>query len=126
MVTQQPIVVAVVDDDPGIRKALDRLLSVNGYQAELYPSSNDFLTVAPTSEARCVVIDIQLGPTTGIELGRQLASRGLKFPIIFMTGSDNSIFRTLAIKLGCVAYLHKPFPSHLFITAIEKAIGASQ
>jgi FixJ family two-component response regulator len=126
MVTQQPTVVAVVDDDPGMRNAFERLLSSNGYLVELFSSADDFLLGAPTSNAKCVVIDIQLGTTTGVELGRQLVARGFTFPIIFMTGSDDSAFWAQAMKLGPVAYLHKPFPSRVLIAAIKKAIGGGQ
>ena len=101
--------VVVVDDDPVMRQALDGLLSVLGYRTELYASAAEFLAAAATTEAACLMLDIQLGAMSGIDLARKLAASGLNFPILFMTGSDDEQFRRDAIDLGCVAYLLKPF-----------------
>src|SRR6187431_1871548 len=101
--------VVVVDDDPVMRQALDGLLSVLGYRTELHASAAEFLGAADTTEAACLMFDIQLGAMTGIDLARKLAASGLDFPILFMTGSDDEQFRRDAIDLGCVAFLRKPF-----------------
>ena len=116
-------VVAIVDDDPSVRKAMVNLLSTSGYCTELFASGGAFLDAATTCEATCLVVDIQLGDITGVELGRHLAATGLRFPIIFMTGLDDETIRSQATALGCVAYLRKPFPASLLLEAIIKAVG---
>jgi FixJ family two-component response regulator len=117
-------VVAIIDDDAGMRSALEQLMSANGYATELFSSADSFLEAAATSKADCLVIDIQLGTVSGVELRRQLLAIGFKFPVIFMTGSDDNSIRAEAMKFGCIAYLYKPFPTHRLIAAIKKAIGS--
>jgi FixJ family two-component response regulator len=116
-------IVAIIDDDPGIRKAAARVLSAFGYVTYTFHSAEAFLRVAATSKARCLVIDIQLGDVSGVELARELAEAGFKFPVIFMTAVDDENIRSQADKLGCVAYLRKPFGADLLIEAIVKATG---
>jgi FixJ family two-component response regulator len=120
----RPTIVAIVDDDPGMREALDQLLSSFGYVAELYASAEEFLHAAATSAAACLVVDVQLGDITGVEMGRQLAAGGFSFPIIFITGSTDVAFKRQAMDLGCVVYLQKPFPfdrlSEAIVTAIRR------
>jgi FixJ family two-component response regulator len=119
----QRTTVAVVDDDFLMRKATAILLSALGYCTELFASAEEFLDAAMRSEASCLVVDIQLGDISGVELGRQLTANGFKFPIIFMTASDDAAIRNSAMQLGCVAYLRKPFPADELIDAIVRAIG---
>jgi FixJ family two-component response regulator len=113
-------VIAVVDDDQDMRLALGDLLSLSGYRTELYASAEEFITTAKTTEASC----LQLGEVSGVELGRQLSRAGFTFPIVFMTGSQDERFRRQAMDLGCIAYLHKPFPKACLIEAIKMAIGS--
>ena len=116
-------VIAVIDDDEAVLEALERLLSSLGFQTELYGSAEAFVAAAMRSEAACLIVDIQLGDITGIELGRHLSAIGLTFPIIFMTGSNDGTAYNQAIEFGCVAYLKKPFPAEQLKAAIIEAIG---
>jgi FixJ family two-component response regulator len=115
-------IVAVIDDDPGVRKAMATLLSAFEYVTYTFDSAEAFLSVAATSKAKCLVIDIQLGDISGVELARQLADANFKFPIIFMTAHDDEVIFRQAEQLGCVAYLRKPFSADLLIEAIVRAI----
>jgi FixJ family two-component response regulator len=119
----QKTIVGIVDDDPEVRKAVRRMLSAFGYISYVFDSADAFLRTAATSKANCLVVDIQLGDISGVEMGRQLTETGFTFPIIFMTGSDDEITRTQATQLGCVDYLRKPFSADRLIEAIVKAIG---
>jgi FixJ family two-component response regulator len=116
-------VIAVVDDDPEMRAAMASLLSAYGYGAETFDSAETFLTCASTSKATCLVVDIQLGDISGVELAHQLAADGFTYPIIFMTGLDDEVIRTQAAAAGGVAFLHKPFPAQTLFDAIKKASG---
>ncbi len=116
-------VVAVIDDDETILQAMEGFLSSLGFQTELYGSAEAFISAATRSEAACLVVDMQLGDLTGIELARHLSAMGFTYPIIFMTGSDDRLFRKQAIEFGCVAYLNKPAAPDQLRAAIAEAIG---
>ena len=117
--------IAVVDDDPGVRKSLARLLSAFGYRVEPFASAEEFLSAAPTSKAKCLVVDFNLGDVSGLEMARQLSKAGFDFPIIFVTGSADDTVRMQCMEFGCVAFLHKPFPVDRLTDAITNAIGLS-
>jgi FixJ family two-component response regulator len=120
---RQRNVVAIIDDDEMMRDSLERLLSTVGYRPELFASAEQFLLDASKSEASCLVVDINLGDISGVELAHELSASGFKFPIIFITGSGDEIIRRQAIEFGCIAYLQKPFPASQMIEAITKATG---
>jgi FixJ family two-component response regulator len=115
--------VAIVDDDAGMRMATATLLQAHGYGTETFDSAEAFLSAAATSQATCLVVDVQLGDISGVELAHQLAADGFKYPIIFMTALEDERMRSQAEAAGAVAYLSKPFAPHLLIEAIVKAIG---
>jgi FixJ family two-component response regulator len=118
-------IVAVVDDDLGIRVSLSVLLKAIGCHAESFDSAEAFLKAAPSSMASCLVVDMQLGDISGIELTRQLIEEGFKFPIIFISALDDASVRRQVDAAGCVAFLIKPFASKLLVDAITKATGWS-
>jgi FixJ family two-component response regulator len=118
---QKRDVVAVVDDDPAIRKAMETLLSSLGYCAELFASGQAFREAATNSKARCLLVDIQLGDISGIELTRKLLDDGFTFPIIFMTALDDERVKERAAALGCAAYLCKPFSANELVDAMIRA-----
>jgi FixJ family two-component response regulator len=111
--------VSIVDDNPSVLKSVDWLLRAAGYNTELFSSGEDFLDHAASSTARCLVTDIDLGTMSGIELARQLATRGLGLPVVFMSGCSSH--EQAALEAGCVAFLCKPFPANLLIESVEKA-----
>ena len=113
--------IAVIDDDAGLRKSLKALLEALEYEVEAFDSAEAFLSAAPRSIASCLVLDIELGLTSGIELARQLAAEGFKYPIIFITGRDHDDVRSRARRAGGVAFLLKPFPARQLHHAILKA-----
>ena len=124
--TRQSGLIAVVDDDPDMRCVVKDLLLQYGFQAEVFASAEDFLATASTCRASCLIIDIQLGAMSGIELAHQLAIFGLDVPVIFMTGSLSMTIQKKAIEAGCVAYLQKPFPAKELMRAVKKAIAPKQ
>jgi len=114
--------VAVVDDDPEMRSSLATLLDAVGYRAETYDSAETFLVCASSCKACCLVIDINLGDITGVELAHQLSADGLRWPIIFMSGLDDPAIKSQAAAVGPIAFLHKPFRANDLIDALNKAI----
>jgi FixJ family two-component response regulator len=122
MLTQRAVV-AVIDDNPEIVDAIDSLLSAHGYGTELYASAEAFREAASKSQAVCLIVDVQLGDSCGIDLIRELLKTGFNFPVIYITGIDNEPAKRSAEEIGCVAFLRKPFPAADLITSVVEAIN---
>jgi FixJ family two-component response regulator len=117
-------IVAVVDDDPEMRAAMAALISAHGYGALTFDSAETFLACASTCPAKCLLVDIELGDLSGVEMARQLAADGFKFPVIFMSGHDDVTIEIQVIAAGGIAFFRKPFPAKMLLDAIKKAIEA--
>ena len=117
------MIVAVVEDSPSMLKGLQRLLRARDLTPEGFASAEAFLASSAPARATCLVLDMQLGGMSGLELQRRLAASGSKLPIIFMTAFDNEAMRIRAIEAGCLAYLRKPFSAQLLFDALDKAAG---
>ena len=116
-------VVFVVDDDPGMLMSLKRLLRANGYDSLLFSSAKAF--EEQVEDALCVLLDINLGPRSGIELRYDLRAAGNSVPVIYMTGNDNPAAHEAALASGCVAFLTKPFSVQELIEPLKRAGGQS-
>jgi FixJ family two-component response regulator len=116
---KQPVVVAVIDNEPSLLRAIGRLLSASGYRVEQFASGEEFLNAKST--ASIAIIDIDLGGISGLDLGRALSASDPAYPIIFMTGSDDTAVLKDAADLGCVALLEKPFEESDLLDALEMA-----
>jgi len=115
--------VAVVDDDASLRRSLGRLLNAYGFQANEYASAEAFLSRDPKTTIDCLVLDIDLGGMSGIDLQRRLTAEGTTLPVIFITALETGSAKAQAEKAGCVAYLQKQFSGATLIAAINKALG---
>jgi FixJ family two-component response regulator len=113
--------VFVLDDDSSMRMSIKRLLRQHGFSALLFSSADALRDHGDFGDAICLVIDINLGGQSGIDLRRQLAEEGVTAPVIYITGNDSPINRSAAIESGCIAYLTKPFAAHSLIEPIERA-----
>jgi FixJ family two-component response regulator len=111
--------VAIIDDDPGVLRALESLLHAHDIATEVYASGEDYIERFAASKAICLVLDVHLPGISGLELGRLLAAAGFRPPIIFMTADDSETTKKAAVDAGCIAFLRKPFPSHHLIGPIE-------
>ena len=118
-------VVAVVENDAAMLKALGRLLRAAGYRAELYASAEAFIERAAAPQVGCLVLDIDLGGISGIELQQRLADAGDAPPIVFVTSQVDTAFQDRAEALGCLAYLRKPFASQQLMAALQRAPALS-
>ena len=114
--------VIVVDDDPGMLRALQRVLQLHGFETEVFSSAEGFLEGAHLDDATCLVLDVHLQHRSGIELRRQLTRSGHSLPVIFITAAESEATHKAALEAGCVAYLHKPFSSDLLIEAVQTII----
>ena len=114
-------VIAVVDDDSTMLKAIQRVLSAYGFDTQVFSSAEAFLDSRAANEALCLVLDIHLRGISGIELGRRLKAVRSKLPVIFITATDDEVIHREAIELGGIACLRKPFSPDSLIGAINKA-----
>ena len=103
-----PPVISIVDDDPSVRRALQRLVQSAGYTGETFASAGEFLDSSPLGRTACLVLDIHLGTTTGFDLEEQLAAYRAAIPIIFITARDDAPTRERARRSGAAGYLPKP------------------
>ncbi|WP_150670062.1 response regulator transcription factor [Pandoraea anhela] len=116
-------VVHVVDDDASMRAALSRLLTASGYQTKEYASAGEFLVSEPDTRPGCVLLDLELGGPSGLDLQRALRRQESSLPIVFMSGYSDVARSVEAMKGGAVDFLIKPFGRDALVGAVETAIG---
>lgn len=116
--------VLVVDDDPGMLKAVQRLLRQHAYEPMLFSSEEALKKHADFDRAVCLVLDINLKDGSGIELRYRLKADGVSVPVIYMTGNKSPAIREAALASGCIAFLTKPFSAKSLIEPLERASAA--
>lgn len=121
MLTPDPgTTIVVVEDDSGMRKAIERLLRAGGFRSLMFPSAEALLQTNSADSASCLVLDIHLPGLSGFELRRRLVGSGCKSPVIFITAHDDPSTSEEARALGCVAYFRKPFEGNMLLEAIRR------
>ena len=115
--------IAVVDDCEVVRDALDQLLVSVGYRTELYASAEEFMRAAEITRAACLVVDVELGGTSGPQLLRDLSARGLHFRAILMSASGDPAVRRMATELGCLTFLPKPFAPNDLLEVLARRLA---
>jgi FixJ family two-component response regulator len=116
--------IAIVDDDPSVRRALSRLLRAQGYDVAAHESGTALLAALPHSMPACLILDQQMPGMTGLELHARLVGCGSRIPTIIITAHDAAEHRRRAEAAGVVAYLTKPLDRHVVFAAIERALAA--
>jgi len=117
---QAPVV--VVDDDPSVRRGLERLLRATGYRVETHASARAFLESGDYDRASCLILDVRMPGQSGLDLQRILADAGHDIPIIFITGHGDIPMAVRAVKAGAVDFLPKPFDDETLLAAVSQAI----
>jgi FixJ family two-component response regulator len=111
--------VFIVEDDEGMREAIEQLLSVAGFRTVVYGSAEAYLNEAVTENPLCVISDINLPAMSGLDLLTELGRRSEQPPVIVITAFDSASTRKEAARLGASAFLAKPFTSKALLTAID-------
>ena len=114
------LLIAVVDDDAGIRKALLRLFSSVDMNAVTFDSGQAFLDSLANRSPDCLILDLHMPGMTGLDLLRELSRIGLCVPTIVITAYDERAMECLAA--GAQSYLRKPIDDHVLLSAIESAM----
>ena len=114
-------IVLVVDDDSGMLRSVARLLRQSGYATVLFPSAEAFAKHRDFDRVVCVLLDINLGDGSGIDVRHCLKAANISVPVIYMTGNDSPAVRTAAHQSGCLAYLTKPFSAKSLMEPLHRA-----
>ncbi|SDR63375.1 Two-component response regulator, FixJ family, consists of REC and HTH domains [Rhizobiales bacterium GAS113] len=114
--------VFVVDDDPSILKALERLLRGAGFEVQSFLSSQAFLEQHDPAIPGCAILDVAIDGLNGLELQQALATSGCDRPIVFLTGRGDIPMSVRAMRAGAVNFLTKPFEVKDLLAAVRFAI----
>jgi FixJ family two-component response regulator len=117
--------ISLVDDDLSVRESLPRLLIQFGYTVRTFEGADAFLISDTLEETRCLILDVTMPGMSGPQLQRELARRGLRIPIIFITAQVSETLRTSLLAQGAVDVLLKPFSDTALLGAIDRAIPKS-
>ena len=115
--------VAIVDDDPSVRRALGRLLRASGYETSTFDTGPAFLAAARGLAPACVVMDFQMPGMTGPEVYLNLVEAGLRIPTIVITAHDAGPCRQRCAAAGIAVCLDKPLERDVVLSAVARAIG---
>jgi FixJ family two-component response regulator len=115
--------VHIVDDDPGIRAGLSSLVRSAGYSARLYGSAGEFLESELPAIPCCLLLDVRLPGTNGLDLQDSLRQRGIEFPVILMTGYGDVQMSVRGMKAGALDFLTKPLRHQDVLDAIALAVA---
>lgn len=114
--------IAVVDDDASVLKALSRLLRALNFQVNPYASAQDFLAALPAASPDCLIVDLQMPGMSGLELLQHLQRRGLRIPTVVITAHADADILKRCVSAGASSYLKKPLQDSSLFAAIEAAI----
>jgi FixJ family two-component response regulator len=114
--------VFIIDDDAGMRLAIQGLLKSVGLPSVSFASPNDFLRRPRPDGPSCLVLDVRLPGVSGLEVQHDLAEAGVQLPIIFITGHGDIPMSVKAMKSGAVEFLVKPFRDEDLLDAVRQAL----
>jgi FixJ family two-component response regulator len=114
--------VYVIDDDGGMRQAVQDLVESVGLRAEAFATGEEFLKKPRASDPSCLVLDVRLPQMSGLDFQQRLAELGVRVPIIFITAHGDIPMSVKALKSGAVEFLTKPFRDQDLLDAIQQAL----
>jgi FixJ family two-component response regulator len=115
-------IVFIIDDDAGMRQAIQDLVESVDLRAECFITGEEFLRKQRTSDPCCLVLDVRLPQMSGLDFQHRLAEIGLQIPIIFITAHGDIPMSVKALKSGAVEFLTKPFRDQDLLDAIQQAL----
>lgn len=114
--------VFVVDDDPSLRTAVSRLLATVGLTVQTFSTADEFLQHVDPSRAGCLILDVRMPGSSGLELQSQLSTIGYELPVIFVSGHADVALTVRAMKAGALDVFTKPFDDQLLLDAVHSAL----
>ena len=124
--TDEAPLVAIVDDDASVRQSARRLIRSFGYRAEAFASGEEFLASASGSRTACLMLDVRMPDMDGLEVQRRLAERGMRIPIVFLTGRASDDEERRARSAGAVEFLRKPVGKPTLLQVLQKVFRVLQ
>lgn len=115
-------VIAIVDDDPSVRRSLHRLVESAGYRGHTFASAGAFLDSLSRSRPACLVLDVHLDGMNGFDLQTRLVQARAEVPIIFITAHDDAGTRARLERSGAAGHLWKPFDDGALLDLIRRAV----
>lgn len=119
-------VVVLIDDDPGVRRGVSRLLRAHGRRVEAYGSAKDFLDQSLPSGPACIVLDLQMPQLNGLDLQQLLNKNRDTLPIVFLSGHGSVPASVRAMKDGAIDFLTKPFDDNQLLAAVDTALARAR
>jgi len=116
--------IAIVDDDVSVRSALQGVLRSVGWDAQVYASAAEFLASGQATETDCLITDVHMPDTSGLELQARLITDGIRLPTIFITAYGNPRIRQQAMQAGAVEVLAKPFTDDQLLATVRSALAS--
>ena len=123
IVSTRQIRIAILDDDPSIRAALLRLLTVPGMVAHAFATSDELFESVAQKCPDCLVLDLQMPRMSGLDVMKYFNQRHIRIPTIVITGHDEKHSRGACMNAGAIAYLLKPLDAELLVETIENICG---
>ena len=114
--------VFIIDDDSSVRKSLARLLGAAGYETEAFSSAEDYLARDTFDGIACLILDVRMPGSSGLELQDRLNELGGEPPIVFLTGHGDIPMSVNAIKGGAINFLTKPVNEDVLLSAVRQAL----
>lgn len=114
----------ILDDDAAVRDSLSMLIESAGYKAEAFASCREFLARPPYPPRACLLLDVHMPEMSGLQLQDEMARRGLKLPVIVMTGQADVPVAVRAMKAGALDFIEKPFSDEVMLDSIRNALTA--
>jgi FixJ family two-component response regulator len=114
--------VAIVDDDESLQRALQDLIESDGLSALCFGSAEQFLSSTARHEAACLIGDIRMPGMSGLELQAKLKAERCPVPIIFITAHGDAKMRIQAMRDGAVEFLTKPFDNAVLLEMVHAAL----
>jgi FixJ family two-component response regulator len=111
----------IVDDDPDVRRAMQRLLKMANFRVETFATAEEFLSSGHSRSPGVLILDLRLPGMNGKDLQKALADSGSTLPIVFMTAYEDEGLRQEVTDRGAVAFLQKPVDERTLLEAIHKA-----
>jgi two-component system response regulator FixJ len=115
-------VVHLIDDDESVRQAVAFMLTTSGFAVRVYESATAFLNALASVQPGCIVTDVRMPGMDGLELQRELKTRGVGLPVIVITGHADVSLAVEAMKAGAVDFIEKPFNDESLLAAIRVAV----
>ena len=112
----------VVDDDDAVRASLQALLESAGYRTTVFESGIEFVGFPSPGLAACVLLDVKMPGLDGLEVQRRMNDRGVKLPVIIVTGHGDIAMAVQAMRAGAADFLEKPVSRDRLLASVARAI----